>query len=447
MLGAMMVAESAIDPVLADQHLRAQDFYREQHRLVFKAIMGLYERRDPVDPLTVSEELAQKGVLGQVGGKEYVHSLASTVPAAANAAHYAKIVRENALLRRLIGTAQDIQLSVAKRSGDPRELVEQAESALFKVAHGDKTSEFRHVGEMLHDELDKLQKNTEGVTGIESGFHDLDDVTGGFQDGNLVVLAARPSMGKSALVANIAENAAVRYGRKVALFSLEMSETELAQRFIACRARIPGDRLRKGKVAQKDWPGVLRACADLDKASLWIDDSSDLNMMDLRAKVRRLAAREGLDLIIVDYLQLMRPEHQSDSRVEQVGQISRGLKVLAGDLGTPIIAVSQLNRAPELRPSKKPLLSDLRESGNIEQDADLVMFIYRDEYYHGDESEKQGLADIIIAKHRNGPVGEVELAFLTHYPKFVDRARSEMPVVQPAGEGPPLEVIAGSEER
>ena len=374
-LGAMMVAEVAIDPVIADVRLTAQDFYREQHRIIFRAITALYERREPIDPLTVSEHLAQKGEIDDVGGREYVHSLSSTVPAAANAAHYGKIVRENALLRRLLDTARGIQSSVEQRRGEPRELVEQAESELFKVAHDEKASDFQHVGQILHDELDKLQSNKATVTGVESGFRDLDDMTGGFRNGNMIVLASRPSMGKSALVANIAENAAVKYGRKVALFSLEMSQAEIAQRFIACRARIPGDRLRKGKVAQKDWPRVLKACSDLDRASLWIDDSTDLTMLEIRAKSRRLATREGLDMVIVDYLQLMRPDTPSDSRVEQVGKISRGLKILAGDLDIPVIAVSQLNRAPEQRPSKKPLLSDLRESGNIEQDADLVMFI------------------------------------------------------------------------
>ncbi len=445
-LGAMMVAEVAIDPVIADARLTALDFYREQHRVIFRAITNLYERREPIDPLTVSEHLTQKGEIDDVGGREYVHSLASTVPAAANAAHYGKIVRENALLRRLLDAARGIQSSVEQRRGEPRELVEQAESELFKVAHDEKTSDFQHVGQILHDELDKLQSNKDTVTGVESGFRDLDDMTGGFRDGNMIVLAARPSMGKSALVANIAENAAVKHGRKVALFSLEMSQAEIAQRFIACRAKISGDRLRKGKVAQKDWPRVLKACSDLDQASLWIDDSTDLTMLEIRAKARRLATREGLDLVIVDYLQLMRPETPSDNRVEQVGKISRGLKILAGDLDIPVIAVSQLNRAPEQRPSKKPLLSDLRESGNIEQDADLVMFIYRDDYYYGDESEKQGLADIIISKHRNGPVGETELAFLSHYPKFADRAREEMPVEQVSGEGPALEAVESVEE-
>ncbi len=444
-LGAMMVAEVAIDPVIADARLSAHDFYREQHRSIFKSITALYEKREPIDPLTVSEHLTQKGEIEAVGGREYVHSLASTVPAAANAAHYAKIVRENALMRGLLDTARDIQSSVEQRQGEPRELVERAESALFKVAHDEKAKDFQRVGDILHDELDKLQSNEDTVTGVESGFRDLDDMTGGFRDGNLIVLAARPSMGKSALVANISENAAVKHGRKVALFSLEMSQAELAQRFIACRARIPGDRLRKGLVAQKDWPKVIKACSDLDRASLWIDDSTDLTMMEIRAKSRRLAARNGLDLVIVDYLQLMRPEDSRDNRTEQVGKMSRGLKILAGDLDVPVIAVSQLNRAPEQRPSKKPLLSDLRESGNIEQDADLVIFIYRDEYYYGDESEKQGLADIIISKHRNGPVGETELAFLSHYPKFADRAREEMPIEQVSGEGPPMEAVESIE--
>jgi replicative DNA helicase len=263
----------------------------------------------------------------------------------------------------------------------------------------------------------------------------VDAVTGGFQMGNLIVLAARPAMGKSAWVANVAENVALKHGKPVAFFSLEMSEAELAQRFISSRARIPGDRLRKGQVAQKDWPSVLRACNELGNAPLWIDDSSDLGLLDLRAKVRRLHATEqhrgGLGLVIVDYLQLMRPEDPQRSRVEQVGQISRGMKIMAGELGVPVIAVSQLSRAPEQRPDKKkrPILSDLRESGNIEQDADLVAFIYRDEYYNED-SEDKGLADLIIAKHRNGPVRDVKLAFVHQYTKFADPAREERGTTQ-----------------
>jgi replicative DNA helicase len=327
-------------------------------------------------------------------------------------------------MRRLLDTSRKLQDDVFAFSGDPRELLEQAEGELFRIAQEDRTGELRSIEAVLHDELDKLELiSREGMamTGTPTGFNDIDEITGGFQPGNLIVLAARPSMGKSALVTNIAENASVEYGKPVALFSLEMSETELAQRFIASQAKLNGDDLRKGRVRTDRWPKVVKATEKLAASPLYIDDSSDLGILDLRAKARRLHSRSPLGLVIVDYLQLMRPENNSDSRVEQIGQISRGLKMLARELRIPVIAVSQLSRAVESRPDKKPLLSDLRESGQIEQDADLVMFIYRDEYYNED-SDQQGLAEVILAKHRNGPTDAVKLSFLKRYAKFADLA-------------------------
>jgi replicative DNA helicase len=292
----------------------------------------------------------------------------------------------------------------------------------------------RSLEAILHDEIDKLEelsKTDVGLTGTPSGFTDLDSLTGGFQPGNLIVLAARPSMGKSAAATNIAEHAAVEAGVPVALFSLEMSETELAHRFLASQARVSSDDLRKGRVRAEKWPKVLQAVEKLARAPIFVDDSSDMSVLELRAKSRRLAARHGLGLVVVDYLQLMRPEGRPESsRVEQIGQISRGLKILARELDVPVIAVSQLSRAVESRNPPVPMLSDLRESGSIEQDADLVMFIYRDEYYNK-ESERLGEADVIVAKHRNGPIGEVALTFLPKYPKFAnlyrDRAAEPMP--------------------
>ncbi len=425
-LGAMMVSEGAIPPVVLDVRLHDEDFYRERHRIVFRAITSLYEQGEPVDALTVSEFLTQHGELAEAGGKESVSELASTVPVAGNARHYAQIVKQNALLRRLLATSQQIQKSVHEREGDPEQLVERAESLLFRVAHEERASDFRRVAEVLGDEIDRLEALSKGdmeLTGTPSGFRALDDVLGGFQPGNLVVLAARPSLGKSALVCNIAENVASKHGKPVAFFSLEMSEAELAHRFIACRSRIPGDKLRKGKVAARDWPRVVRACNELEQAPLWLDDSSDLSLLELRAKARRLAASEGgLGLVIVDYIQLMRPEDPRANRVEQVGQVSRGLKILARELGVPVIGVSQLSRAPEQRPDKRPILSDLRESGQIEHD-------------EADPSE----ADLIVAKHRNGPTADVPVVFLEQYPRFVDRAGGgERPVEQKPGEGPPL---------
>jgi replicative DNA helicase len=440
-LGAMMVSEGAIAPVVLDVRLHDEDFYRERHRIIFRAIAALYENGEPVDALTVSEHLTQCGELAEAGGKEGISELASTVPVPGNARHYAQIVKQNSLLRRLLATSQQIQKSVHDRDGEPGALVERAESLLFKVAHEERASDFRRVAEVLGDEIDRLEALSKGdreLTGTPSGFRDLDGVLGGFQPGNLIVIAARPSLGKSALVCNIAENVASKHGVTVAFFSLEMSEAELAHRFIACRARIPNDKLRKGNVASRDWPRVVRACNELEKASLWLDDSSDLSLLELRAKARRLAASEGnLGLVIVDYMQLMRPEDPRVNRVEQVGQVSRGLKILARELNVPVIGISQLSRAPELRPDKRPILSDLRESGNLEQDSDVVMFIYRESKY--DEDADPSEAEFIIAKHRNGPTGKVDVVFLEQYPRFVDRAGGgERPAEQRAGEGPPL---------
>jgi replicative DNA helicase len=361
-----------------------------------------------------------------VGGAAAVDELAGWVPAAGHARDYGRIVRENAQMRALLTTSYEIQASVMARDAPPRDLLERAERSVLEVAQDERIKTFRSIAEVLHEETDKLHQLSIAktpLTGTPSGFKDIDELTGGFQPGNLVVIAARPSMGKSALVANIAENASLK-GHAVALFSLEMSESELAQRFVASQARIRGEELRKGRVAESKWPKILTACQTLAEAPLWIDDSSDTGVLEVRAKARRLhhQIEGGLGLIIVDYLQLMRHEGRVESRHEQVGQISRGLKSLARELNVPVIALSQLSRAVEQRGGeKKPILSDLRESGQIEADSDLVMFIYREEYYDKD-SERQGEADIIVAKHRNGPVGEIVLTFQKEYPKFMGYA-------------------------
>jgi replicative DNA helicase len=873
-LGAMLVAEPALSRVIDEVKLNAEDFYLEKHATIFRAVHDLYAASKPVDELSVSEALVQRNQIEEAGGRNYVAELTAKVPAAGNAKHYAEIVQQNSLLRRLLGAGQEIQGWVHERDGEPRELSERAEKLLFDVAHKEQASDFRLLSEILHDEVDRLEKLSTGeleLTGTPSGFRDIDAITGGFQPGNLIIVAARPAMGKcvgksrliydpqtggrrqagelyeafnrgedvwvaslgadlkmksakvaavavngrrrvyrlttrlgrelqatsnhpvltssgweelgrvtprtriavprrlpgprtptelpdheivllgaliadgaltggtpafcfgkgsgvlgevekaahsygvrvgrpnhrdhgtaritagrgkgrnpvtamlerhrlmslrsaekfvpdaifgldegqiarflgvmyacdghvycsdrlaqigyttiserlahdvqhlllrlgivatiralkrpvydgtdkiareiritsqagmrrfcelipvpgkeekqaqvlerldaaprmtntdtvppeiwgdvllakgdrpwadisevtgrprthnwhvgkrspsrgllaelaeataspaleeladsdiwwdevasveyvgeeetydldvpglrnfvaddiivhnSAIVANIAENVAVKRGMPVAFFSLEMSEVELAQRFIACRARISGDKLRKGQVAQKDWPKVVRACNELEEAPLWFDDSSDLGLLDLRAKARRLHAQTqdqgGLGLVIVDYLQLMRADDMRANRVEQVGQMSRGLKILARELAVPVLAISQLSRAPEQRHPPKPMLSDLRESGSIEQDADLVAFLFREDYYRDPEDEPDGLADVIIAKHRNGPIGAPKLVFLDRFPKFADYSGHEQPVEQPAGEGPPLEDTAAA---
>ena len=427
-LGTVLMAEQALDQILVDLHLSADDFYRPRHQLIFRAMLRLKQKAEPeaIDAITVCDDLKREGKLEEAGGQSYIHSLPTLVPSVHAVRDYAKIVRDHSILRRLLISARDIQESVMTDGGDPRALVEQAEQAIFRAGHDEDSSQLKSIEEVLHEELDKLERlSKEGtsLTGTPSGFYDLDEITGGFQPGNLIVLAARPAMGKSALATNMAENAAVDHGKAVALFSLEMSEGELAQRFIASRAKLNGESLRKGRVKPEQWPKVLNATEKLTKAPLFIDDSSDLGVLELRAKARRLHQRHPLGLLIIDYLQLMRAEDPRDGRVEQVGKMSRGLKILARELNIPVIAISQLSRAVEARPDKRPLMSDLRESGNIEQDADLVMFVYRDDYYNGEDSDNPGVAEVIIGKHRNGPVGKVELTFLDRYPKFASQAR------------------------
>jgi replicative DNA helicase len=425
-LGAVLLDEHHLYPLLVEEHLRPEHFYRDQYGAVFAAMLELHASDRKIDHLTVAETLRQHGKLEEVGGPEAIDELAGWVPAAGHAREYGRIVRDNAQLRALLSTSYEIQASVLSRDAPARDLVERAEQQVLEVAHDDRQKKFRPIAEILDQETEKLHRlsiSKTALTGTPSGFKDLDDLTGGFQPGNLIILAARPSMGKSALVTNMAENAVVD-GYAVALFSLEMSESELAQRFVASQARIRGEELRKGRVAENRWQKILAACQTLSDAPLWIDDSSDTGVLEVRAKARRLHHQlpQGLGLIIIDYLQLMRHEGRVESRVEQVGQISRGLKSLARELNVPVIALSQLSRAVEQRGGeKKPILSDLRESGQIEQDADLVMFIYREEYYDK-ESERPGEADIIIAKHRNGPVGDVVLTFQKEYPKFMNYA-------------------------
>jgi replicative DNA helicase len=433
-LGAMMVSAASLDPVFADVRLATDDFYRERHRVVYDAVKALYERDEAVDALTVTEYLTQTGRLEEAGGRAEVQSLPDHVPAPGNARHYAGIVKQNALLRRLLAAAQEIQRSVHDHEGEPQHLAEQAERLLFEAAHREQAGDFKQLNEVLLSEVNRLEALASGdasVTGTPSGFVDFDAITGGFQPGNLIVLAARPGMGKSGAVINIADHVARELRKPVAMFSLEMSEMEIAQRMIASRSRIPSDKLRKGNV-KNDWNRVLRAGNELEKARLWIDDSSDLGILDLRAKARRLHASEsagdgeGLSLVIIDYLQLMRADDPRANRVEQVGQMSRGLKILARELEVPVIAVSQLSRAPEQRTGrdKRPILSDLRESGNIEQDADIVAFIYRDEYYD-DESEDAGIAELIVRKNRHGPTDTVRLAFKEPFASFSNLARED----------------------
>jgi replicative DNA helicase len=436
-LGAMLLSERTHYAFVIEEGLKPEDFYRERHREIFETMLALFSGGEPIDVLTVAEHLRARGRLEVAGGQAEIDALTASVPAVGNLRQYAQIVRERALLRRLLAASYEIQASVHGHDAPPREIVERAERAVLEVAHDDRQGDFRKVGEVLGAEIRKWQElSAEGrsLTGTPSGFADLDAITGGFQPGNLIIIAARPAMGKSALVTNMAENVALNKERPrpVALFSLEMSEAELAQRFVASQASIKGDDLRKGRLRDETkWKRVLRTAAEYDAAPLYIDDSSDVGILDVRAKARRLHQQAqadfgGLGLIIVDYLQLMRADSRLDSRVLQVGEMSRGLKILARELNVPVIALSQLSRAVEQRSTtdKKPQLSDLRESGSIEQDADLVMFIYRDEYYFPETTDRPGEAELIIAKHRNGGVGDVPLTFQNEYPRFLGMQRA-----------------------
>ena len=422
-LGAMMLSPGAIGAV--SEILDASDFYRESHGKIFRAAVGLYAKGEPVDAITLVDELEERGELEEVGGRVRIHELAALVPATANAAHYARIVREMATLRGLIGAGGEIARLGWERPGETPHLVDRAEQVIFDLSQSRVSSEFSHIETLLKESFERitaLYESGADVTGVPSGFRDLDRVTSGFQEGNLVIIAARPSMGKSALGLCMAANLAVRNEIPVALFTLEMSKSEVTQRLMCSEAKVESQRLRTGKLAADDWPRLTAACDKLAKAPIYVDDTGSITMMEIRSKARRLKQKHpDLGLIIVDYLQLMTSGTTVENRVQEVSQISRSLKVLARDLDVPIIALSQLSRAVEQRHDKRPILSDLRESGSLEQDADIVVFIYRDEYYEA-ESDQQGLAEVHVAKHRNGPTDTIKLSFLRRYAKFADLA-------------------------
>jgi len=424
-LGAMMLSPGAIGAV--SEIVDASDFYRESHAKIYRAAVDLYAQSEPVDAITLVDALEERSQLDEVGGRQRIQELASLVPATANAAHYARIVHELATLRGLIRAGGQIAQLGWDRPGETSDLVDRAEQIVFDLSQQRVTSEFSHIETLLKESFEritKLYEAGEDVTGVPSGFRELDRLTAGFQPGNLIIVAARPSMGKSALGLCIAANLAVRRERPVALFTLEMSKSEVTQRLMCSEAKVESNKLRSGKLGNDDWPRLTAACDTLMKAPIYVDDAGSITMMEIRSKCRRLKSKEpNLGLIVVDYLQLMTSGSSMENRVQEVSQISRSLKVLARDLDVPVIAMSQLSRAVEQRTDKKPVLSDLRDSGSIEQDSDLVLFIYRDEYYN-EETERQGIADIHLAKNRNGPTGTIQLAFMGRYTKFSDLAQS-----------------------
>jgi replicative DNA helicase len=419
-VGAVLRSETAVAAVL--EHITAGDFYRHDLGTIFRTAVGLWGAGHPVDPVSVHAKLEELGETAAAGGKARIHEVAQIVTATSNAAHHAKTVRELSILRSLLGAGQTI-VQMAQERGEPtRDLVAKAEQVLYEVSQRDDGGELIPLRSSLVETFERVQTLYEQgatVTGLSSGFPDLDQVTAGFQPGNLIILAARPSMGKSALGLALAANAAVKAGIPTAFFSLEMSTQEIAQRLMCLDSRVDSHKIRTGQLSADDWPRLSAACARLEQAPLYTDDTPGLSLLELRSRAQTLKRREPeLGLIVVDYLQLMTAGGSVESRLQEVSAVSRGLKALAKDLDLPVLALSQLSRAVEQRTDKRPVLSDLRESGSIEQDADLVMFIYRDEYYSGEESEHQGIAELHIAKHRNGPTDTIQLAFTKKYAKF-----------------------------
>jgi replicative DNA helicase len=425
-LGAMLVSPNAISAVA--EILDPEDFYRRSHGQIYEVIRSMFAEGHAVDSITVIDALQARGILAEVGGKATINTLAATVPAVANARRYAEIVRDTSMYRSLIRAGTEIAELGYSRLGEPREAVDRAEQVVFEIANQRVSSDFSSIQDLLHqsfERISELHKDGKDITGVPTGFRDLDRITAGFQPSNLVIVAARPGMGKTSLALNIAAHVGIREGLPVAIFSIEMSREEVTQRLMCSEGRVDSSRLRTGKLAPDEWPRLTDACSRLNTAPIYIDDTAGVTALEIKAKARRLKSRQpNLALIIVDYLQLMSGGGRFDNRVNEISHISRQLKLIARDLEVPVIALSQLSRAVEQRASndRVPHLSDLRESGSIEQDADLVMFVYRDDYYER-ESERPGEADIIVAKHRNGPLDKATLAYQGRYTRFANMAR------------------------
>jgi len=419
-LGSMIMDHDAV--IVASEILIASDFYRPDHGQIFAAIMELYTTGNPIDLITIQDKLVQKGVLEQVGGLAYLADLASSVPTSAHIKQYAKIVQEKSTLRRLIKVSSDITAKSFDGDEPLDNIMNFAEKSIFDVLQNKKTEDFTGIDEIVLTSIEKIEeahKSKGGITGVETGFIDLDQRTAGLQPSDLILVAARPSMGKTAFSLNIIQTAGIKNKKSVAVFSLEMSKDQLVSRMLCAEAMIDSQKARTGMLEKDDWDRIAQSIPNITNSRIYIDDTPGINVMDMRAKCRRLKMEKGLDLIMIDYLQLMSGVGDGSSRQQEISDISRSLKALAREMNAPVIALSQLSRACEQRQDHRPMLSDLRESGAIEQDADVVMFLYRDEYYHPD-TEKKNVGEVIIAKQRNGPTGTVELVWLGQYTKFAN---------------------------
>jgi replicative DNA helicase len=419
-LGSMMIDKEAV--YIALEILQAEDFYKDANQIIFTTMVNLEAQGEPIDMITLTEELHRQNSMEKVGGVGYIAEVANIVPTAANVRHYAEIVVEKAILRRLIRVSTNIANRCYEDQEDTHDLLDRAEKMILEIAENRSFSGLVPLKQVLGTTLEKIEylaSNKGNITGVPSFFTDLDNMTSGWQPSDLIILAARPAMGKTSFGLNIAQNAAIRGKTPVAIFSLEMSKEQLVQRLMSSEAMIDQHKLRTGRLLDEEWIRLTRAAQPLSTAEIYIDDTPAISVLELRAKARRVKAEKGLGLIIIDYLQLMQGGKRQENRQQEISEISRSLKALARELNVPVIALSQLSRAVEQTQDKRPALSHLRESGALEQDADLVMFIFREDYYNP-ESEKPGIAEIIIAKHRNGPTGSVELGFIKEFTKFVN---------------------------
>lgn len=423
-LGGQLLSRDAIADILGSA-LKPADYYRPAHETIQQAIIKLYGDGEPVDPITVAAELTKSGDIARVGGASYLHTLVQTVPTAANAEYYAEIVHEKAIRRRLVEAASKIQAMAWSGEGEVSEVSDAAQAEIHAATEIATAADPKRPGEgsmaSTIDELQAIQNRDGKLTGVSTGFKDLDSLTQGLQPGQLVVVAARPAMGKSTLALDFARACSIRDGMPSVFFSLEMGVSEINMRMLSAEARVGLHKMRAGNLTEDDWKHISHRTPAIEAAPLFLDDSADLNMLQIRSKCRRLQQKHGLNLIVVDYLQLMESGKRAENRVVEVGQISRGLKKLAKELGVPVVALSQLNRGSEQRTDKRPQVSDLRESGSIEQDADVVILLHREDAYEK-ESPRSGEADLIVAKHRNGPTATITVAFQGHYSRFVDMA-------------------------
>ncbi|MBI5078916.1 replicative DNA helicase [Candidatus Saganbacteria bacterium] len=420
-IGSMLLDKNAA--VRAIEILRPDSFYRDAHRFIYEAILELFDRGEPIDMVTLTEALRKSGKLDAVGGSVYVADLLNSVPTAANVEYYAKIVEEKAVLRRLIEAGTNIVSEAFDEPEDVDQVLDRAEKAIFDVALKRVREGFQRIDSVIKrvlDKIDSLYGKKEAITGTPTGYPDLDQLTAGFQNADLIIIAARPAVGKTAFALNIVQNVAIRYKTPVAIFSLEMSKDQLAQRMLCSEAEVDAQRLRTASLSDAGWKKLTRSLGRISEAPIYIDDSASITATEIRAKARRLKIERGLGLVVVDYLQLMRGRNRVENRVQEISDIARSLKTLARELDVPVVALSQLSRAVEQRPDRIPRLSDLRESGEIEQTADLVIFIHREDYYNP-QSERGNVAEIIIAKQRNGPVGTMELVFRKEIAKFCSK--------------------------